>query len=228
MMPSTITVDEAILTRRSVRAFKPTPIPRATVEHILEVAARAPSGTNMQPWRVHVATGAPKAQITQQVLAAFDANEPGHDREYKYYPDKLRSPYIDRRRKVGWDMYGLLGIGKGDGAKMHAQHGRNFAFFDAPVGLFFTIDRDMEIGSWLDHGMFLENVMLAARGQGLATCPQAAWPPYHKIVGRILGFAPEEVLVCGMSLGYEDESAVVNNLRTERAPLKDFVRFAGF
>lgn len=223
-----MSVDEAILTRRSVRAFKPTPVPRATVEHILKVAARAPSGTNMQPWRVHVATGAPKAQITQEVLAAFDANEPGHDREHKYYPDKLRSPYIDRRRKVGWDMYGLLGIGKGDGAKMHAQHGRNFAFFDAPVGLFFTIDRDMEIGSWLDHGMFLENVMLAARGQGLATCPQAAWPPYHKIVGRILGFAPEEVLVCGMSLGYEDESAVVNSLRTERAALEDFVRFAGF
>jgi nitroreductase len=223
-----MSVDEAILSRRSVRAFKPTPIPRATIEHVLEVAARAPSGTNMQPWRVHVATGAVKEQITREVLAAFDAQEAGHEREYKYYPDQLRPPYIDRRRKVGWDMYGLLGIGKADRDKMHAQHGRNYAFFGAPVGLFFTIDRDMEIGSWLDHGMFLENVMLAARGQGLATCPQAAWPPYHKIVRNILGFAPEEVLVSGMSMGYEDETAVVNQLRTERAPLKDFVRFAGF
>lgn len=223
-----MSVDEAILTRRSVRAFKPTPVSRETVEHILQVAARAPSGTNTQPWRVHVATGAVKDQITRETLAAFDAHESGHDREYKYYPDKFRPPYIDRRRKVGWDMYALQGIGKGDTDKMHRQHGRNFEFFDAPVALFFTVDRDLEIGSWLDHGMFLENVMLAARGQGLATCPQAAWASYHKIVRRILGFEEVEVLVAGMCLGEEDDSAAINRLRTERAPLEDYVRFAGF
>lgn len=149
-------VDHAIATRRSLRAFKPDAVPRALVEHILRVASRAPSGTNMQPWRVHACTGETKARLSAAVLAAHDAPD-GHDQPYKYYPAEFFEPYLSRRRKVGWDLYGLLGIGRGDKDRMHAQVGRNFVFFDAPVGLIFTIDSRLEIGSWLDHGMFLQN-----------------------------------------------------------------------
>lgn len=217
-------VEEAVGQRRSVRAFKPDPVPRATVERILEVAARAPSGTNMQPWKVHVLTGAAKQELSSAILEAFDGEEE-HKGEWAYYPKQFRDPYLARRRKVGWDLYGLLGIVKGDHEKMHVQHGRNYAFFDAPVGLIFTIDRDLEIGSWLDYGMFLQNVMVVARSHGLETCPQAAFAPYHKVVRRVLGLEENEAVVCGMSLGYADWDKVENTLITERAPLEEFVTF---
>ena len=155
-------VDRAIATRRSLRAFRPEAPPRELVEHLLLLAARAPSGTNMQPWRVHVATGATRARLVAAVQAAHGAG-PGDDPPWRYYPESFFEPYLSRRRKVGWDLYALLGIGKGDKARMHAQVGRNFAFFDAPVGMVFTIDARLEVGSWLDHGMFLENLMVAAR-----------------------------------------------------------------
>jgi nitroreductase len=169
---TTAAVDAAITSRRSVRAFLPRPVPRQTIEDILAVAARAPSGVNTQPWKVTVLTGQAKTALTQKILAAHDANaaagSTGADvGEYDYYPTEWAPPYIDRRRKIGWDLYGLLGIGKGDKPRMHAQHGRNYSFFDAPVGLIFTIDRVLRQGSWLDYGMFLQNVMTAARGRGL-------------------------------------------------------------
>jgi nitroreductase len=148
-----------------------------------------------------------------------------HTEDYAYYPTEWRSPYIDRRRKVGWDLYSLLGIAKTDKAAMHAQHGRNYTFFDAPVGLMFTIDRVMQQGSWLDYGMFLQNVMVAARARGLDTCPQAAFTQFHRIISRHLNLGDEEMLVCGMSLGYADPDAVANRLVTEREPLSAFVRF---
>ena len=148
--------------------------------------------------------------------------------EYAYYPTQWVSPYIDRRRKVGWDLYGLLGITKGDTARTHAQHGRNYRFFDAPVGLIFTIDRVMRQGSWLDYGMFLQSIMVAARARGLDTCPQAAFTPFHRVIGEFLDFAPEEMLVCGMALGWADPDAVENTLRTERESVTAFTRFAGF
>ncbi|MGC9185234.1 MAG: nitroreductase, partial [Thiomonas sp.] len=177
-------VDAAITSRRSIRRFLPTPVPRQTIEAILQVAARAPSGTNTQPWQVHVLSGAAKARLSARILAAYDdpAQAAQHTEDYAYYPSEWRSPYIDRRRKVGWDLYGLLGIAKGDKAAMHAQHGRNYVFFDAPVGLIFTIDRIMAQGSWLDYGMFLQNIMIAARARGLDTCPQAAFNQFHRII----------------------------------------------
>jgi len=219
-----MTAFAAITSRRSVRGFTDEAVPEATVRDILEAAARAPSGTNMQPWLVTVVTGAAKQRISDAVLAARKAGE-SHEAEFKYYPDKMPEPYIGRRRKVGWDLYGLVGIAKGDVEKMTVQHNRNFTFFDAPVGLFFTIDKALEIGSWLDYGMFIENVMTAAREAGLETCPQVAWAQYHKIIRRELGVPETQTVVCGMALGHEDVSEPANALRTERAPLEDWARF---
>jgi nitroreductase len=223
----TAVVDAAITTRRSLRAFLPTPVPRETLEDILRVASRAPSGTNTQPWRVYVLTGEPLRDLSRQVLAAYDDPQVAaqHHEEYAYYPQQWQSPYIDRRRKVGWDLYSLLGIAKGDKARMHAQHGRNYSFFDAPVGLMFTIDRVMEQGSWLDYGMFLQNIMVAARARGLDTCPQAAWTQFHRIVLPAIGAPANEMLVCGMSLGHADPAAIENTLQTEREPVAGFARF---
>lgn len=222
--------DEALTTRKSIRAFLPTPVPRETVEDILRVAGRAPSGTNTQPWKVHVIAGEPRQTLSRRILDAFDDPEKAkaHAREYAYYPEKWISPYLDRRRKVGWDMYGLLGIGKGDFERTHQQHGRNYAFFDAPIGLMFTIDRVMERGSWLDYGMFLQNVMIAARARGLDTCPQAAFLDFHRIITDFLGCPENEILVCGMSLGYADPDAPINSLETERESVEGFTRFLGF
>ena len=223
----TAAVDEAIKTRHSLRAFLPTPVPRATVEEILEVASWAPSGTNTQPWQVHVLTGEALKRTAGRIQATYlDAEQnAAHKEEYAYYPTEWRSPYIDRRRKVGWDLYGLLGIAKTDKARMQHQHGRNFIFFDAPVGLFFTIDRVMQQGSWLDYGMFLQNIMVAARARGLHTCPQAAFTQFHRVIAEELQLGEEQMLVCGMSLGYADPAAVENSLVTERAPVAEFTQF---
>ena len=219
--------EAAIATRRSVRAFLPTPVPRATIERILAVASRAPSGTNTQPWKVYVLTGEPLRSLSRKLVAAYDDPEESarHTEEYPYYPTEWVSPYIDRRRKVGWDLYGLLGIGKTDKARMHAQHRRNYEFFGAPVGLMFTIDRILRQGSWLDYGMFIEGVMVAARAHGLDTCPQAAFTPFHRIVTEAIGAPANEQLVCGMSLGWADASAIENTLVTEREPVAGFARF---
>jgi len=220
-------VDAALTSRRSVRAFLPTAVPRSTIEEILAVASRAPSGTNTQPWRVHVLTGAAKESLSEEIVSAHDdpAQRATHLEEYAYYPTEWKSPYIDRRRKVGWDLYSLLGIAKIDKDRMHVQHGRNYRFFGAPVGLMFTIERVMQQGSWLDYGMFLQSVMVAARGRGLDTCPQAAFMQYHRIIGRHLSLPEGEMLVCGMSLGHADPAAVENTLVTEREAVSGFVRF---
>lgn len=218
-------VDRAITSRRSLRAFKSDPVPRALVEHILAVSARAPSGTNMQPWKVHVATGGTLNKLSQAVLTAFNNPDYQRDAAYRYYPDTFPEPYLSRRRKVGWDLYNLLGIEKGDKARMHAQHSRNAIFFDAPVGMIFTIDARLEIGSWLDYGMFLQNIMVAARGHGLDTCPQAAFAPFQAPIRSVLDIPEGDVVVCGMALGYADHDAVENALETERAPLEDWARF---
>jgi nitroreductase len=220
-------VDDAITTRRSLRAFLPTAVPRATLEQILAVAARAPSGTNTQPWKVHVLTGASKVDLSREILAAFDdpVARATHTEPYAYYPTEWRSPYVDRRRKVGWDLYSLLGIGKADKAAMHAQHARNYSFFDAPVGLIFSVDTVMQQGSWLDYGMFLQNVMVAARARGLDTCPQAAFTQFHRIIARHLKLGADEMVVCGMSLGHADPAAAANRLVTERAPVAAFAHF---
>ncbi|MBK7616545.1 MAG: nitroreductase [Burkholderiales bacterium] len=224
---STAAVDAAITSRRSMRAFLPTPVPRETLAQILAVSARAPSGTNTQPWQVHVLTGAPLAELSRRVRAAFDdpTERASHTEEYTYYPNEWVSPFIDRRRKVGWDLYSLLGIGKADKARMHEQHGRNFHFFDAPVGLIFTIDRVMQQGSWLDYGMFLQNIMVAARARGLDTCPQAAFTQFHRVIRDCLNLPEQQMVVCGMALGFADPAAVENTLVTEREPVSAFAHF---
>lgn len=220
-------VDAAIESRRSIRAFLPTPVPRETIEEILRISAKAPSGSNTQPWKVHVLTGAALARLSTAILEAYDDPEAAaeHTEEYAYYPRQWVSPYIDRRRANGWSLYGLLGIGKGDKNRMHDQHGRNYKFFDAPVGFIFVIDRILEQGSWLDYGMFLQNIMVAARARGLDTCPQAAFNPFHRIIERELGIPESQTVVCGMALGFADHSAVENGLVNPRDPVEGFTTF---
>ncbi len=227
---SVAAVDQAITSRRSIRAFLPTPVPEGLIREILTVAARAPSGSNTQPWRVHVLTGLARQQLCDKIQAAY--NDPAqagqHVSEYDYYPPKWVPPYIDRRRKVGLDLYGLLGIGKDEKARMHAQQGRNYNFFDAPVGLVFTIDRLMGKGSWMDYGMFLQTIMIAARARGLDTCAQAAFNHYHRVVAEHLGLdSTQEMVVVGMALGYADPQAVENTLLSERESVDTFTRFLG-
>lgn len=225
------TVNALIQSRRSVRAFTPQAVDRATLEAILETAARAPSGTNTQPWKVYVVQGATRARICDAVCAAHDAlrADPGlsavYQDAYDYYPRNWVSPYIERRRENGWSLYGLLGIGKTDREKMHVQHQRNYRFFDAPVGLFFTVDRVLGRGALIDIGGMMQNVMVSARASGLHTCPQAAWITFSSVVMPLLGAPESEMLVCGMALGYEDPSAAENQLRTPRVPLRDFTQW---
>ena len=221
-------VDQAITTRMSARAFTSQPVPREVLTHLLELAARAPSGTNTQPWKVYVLQGQSRDSLVHKVCAAHDEIRANPDmaaeyREaYDYYPEKWVSPFIDRRRENGWSLYGLLGIAKGEKDKMHAQHQRNYRFFDAPVGLMFTLDRVMGRGSLVDYGMFLQTLMLAARGHGLHTCPQAAWNGFAKIILPHMGATDNEMLVCGMALGYADEAEVVNTFHTPRESVASF------
>lgn len=202
-------------------------MPRGEIEAILEVARHCASGVNTQPWQVHVLTDSAKERLSAAVLQAYDDPElvAQLDEPYAYYPREWVSPYIDRRRKLGWELYSLLGIAKGDKPRMHAQHARNYRFFDAPVGLIFTIDRVMQQGSFIDYGMFLQSLMVAARGRGLDTCPQAAFTTFHRIIARELGIPEQQQLVCGMSLGYADPSRVENSLVSEREPVSNFTHF---
>lgn len=223
-----MTVLEALHARRSVRAFLPQPVPRATVEAILRDAARAPSASNTQPWRVHVCAGAVRERLSAELLALHAAGGGGHHEEYAYYPPQWRDPYLARRRSVGKALYGLLGIPKGDEAGMAQQYARNYAFFGAPVGLFYTLPRDHAQAAWLDLGMFLQAVMLAATAHGLATCAQQAFARYHRVIRAHLGIPEGELLVCGMSLGLADPAAAENRLVTEREPVAEFASFAGW
>lgn len=220
-------VDDAIMGRRSIRAYLDKPVSHEIVTDILDVSRRAPSGTNMQPWHVHVLMGAKLKTVCDRIVTAFDDPKLNaeHTEEYAYYPKQWFSPYVERRRTVGFALYGLLGIAKGEKDKMHAQHARNFKFFDAPVGLIFTIDRRLEVGSWLDYGMFLQNVMVAARARGLDTCPQAAFTQFHRILTEELAIPAEQQVACGMSLGYADPLAPENTLVSEREPVESFTRF---
>ena len=220
-------IDRAISARRSVRAFLDTPVDLAVVREILQVASRAPSGTNTQPWKVYVLTGDAKARLSAEIIETFmdPVKAAEHHEEYDYYPKEWIEPFIGRRRKVGFDLYGLLGLTKDDKTGMKRQHARNYQFFDAPVGLIFTIDRIMGKGSYLDYGMFMENIMISAVGHGLATCAQAAFNQFHKIIECQLNLPANEAVVCGMALGYEDKRAVENTLKTARASVDEFVTF---
>lgn len=220
-------VDHAIRSRRSVRRFLPTLVPKKTVEDLLALAARAPSGTNVQPWKVYALAGREKDRLSDAILSKHDTV--GMDgREFDYYPTQWAEPWLSRRRRIGFDLYGLLGIGKDDKARMKAQSGRNYLFFDAPVGLIFTMDKSLGRGMFLDYGMFLANIMTAARARGLDTCAQAAFADYHQTIRETLGIPENELVVCGMSLGYADPEAPENRLVTEREPVENFTEFRGF
>lgn len=218
-------VEAAIRARVSIRAFRPDPIDRATIERLLDVGARAPSGNNHQPWRVYAFAGDTLARVSNAIRDAWRAGEDGHESEYVYSMRQWREPYKSRRREVGWGLYDLMGIGKGDYEASRAAHERNFVFFDAPVGMMLTIERDLGHGSWMDLGMFLQSLMVAARAMGLDTCPQAAFAPYHKILRPILGIPEEEIVVCGIALGRADESDPVNSLYTGREPVEAYTKF---
>ncbi len=221
-------VETAIRSRASIRAFLDRPVPREVIQELLDLSRLAPSGVNTQPWRVYVLQGDRRAEVVRRVCEAHDALHADPARaaefreEYDYYPAAWVSPYLDRRRENGWGLYATLGIGKGEKEKMHRQHQRNYRFFDAPVGLMFTVDRRLGRGSLLDFGMFLQTFMIAARARGLHTCPQAAWNVFARVVKPLIGASDDEMLVCGMSLGYADEGAVANAFRTTRVGVEDF------
>jgi len=231
VIPDPDSVDAAILSRFSTRAYLDKPVEKSVLADLLQVAARSPSGTNTQPWKVCVLQGVAKDKLVNDVceahnaMAANPALAAEYAEEYDYYPSKWVSPYIDRRRECGFGLYGVLGIGKGEKDKMHLQHLQNFRFFGAPVGLIFTLDKVMGRGSLLDYGMFLQNVMVAARARGLHTCPQAAWNTFSKIIYKHVGAGEKEMMVCGMSLGYADESALVNTFKTTRVDASSFTHW---
>jgi nitroreductase len=226
-------VDHAITSRHSVRAFLNQPVEQQLIKDILSVASRAPSGTNTQPWKVYVVTGQKRDEMVKRVCDAqiAVAQNPQLAAQYQetfaYYPKNWVSPFIDRRRENGWGLYGLLGIQKGDKEKMTLQHLRNFQLFDAPVGLFFTTNKAMGIGSKMDISMMLQNVMIAAKARGLDTCPQAAWNHFHPIVLDIVGALDDEELVCGIALGYADPEHIINTFITPRVPVEEFAVFLG-
>jgi nitroreductase len=218
-------IESAIRRRRAVRAFLPDPVEPALVEHLIDLAAQAPSGTNMQPWKLRVIGPRSRARLEAALVAALDDPASEASEEYRYYPERLREPYLTRRRKLGWALYGLLGITKGDSEGMKRQHAANLRFFGAPVAMMLTIDRDLEIGSWLDLGMFVQTMLIAAQGHGLASCPQAIFARFHPIVRRELAIPADEVVVCGIALGKADASAPANRLAPEREPARAFTQW---
>ncbi|MEM1299999.1 MAG: nitroreductase [Pseudomonadota bacterium] len=219
---------DAIKNRRSIRAFKTDPVPRETLEAILDDSQRAPSGTNTQPWHTWICTGDVKDAISQDVLEMAGSGGGKSYDHYNYYPAKWNDAHNARRRGVGWSLYGLLGITREDKEGRARQGARNFTFFDAPVGLFVTIDSYLANGNWADTGMYIQTVMLAARGHGLETCPQAAWIPFQEPIFEHLGIPDDQVLVSGMSIGYPDPDAIENTLISDREDVADVVTWRGF
>ncbi|WLT09310.1 nitroreductase [Bartonella apihabitans] len=215
---------DVVKSRKSIRAYLDKDVDRKMVEDILRLSSRAPSGANIQAWQVIVLHNGALKKLGQKL---FDMSVAGikEECEYQFYPRSWREPYLARRRKVGWDLYRSLGIARSERSKIVHQQAKNFMFFGAPVGLIFTMDRDMEFGSWLDLGCFIQTIALVARSYGLDSCIQAAFSEYHKTISEELQIPPERQVICGLALGYRDENAPENNFPTERVPLEDFVRF---
>jgi nitroreductase len=218
------TVEAALASRRSIRAFLERPVARDAIEDMLRLASFAPSGSNFQPWRVYVLSGNARWRLTQVLKEAYLSNV-APSRDYPYYMDPIEEPFLARRRLCGWGLYKKLEIERHEKERMTTQRARNYDFYDAPVGLIFTIDKRLETGSYLDYGMFIQSVALAARGKGLHSCIQAAMSEYPDLVRRELGLSSDELVLCGMALGYADPKAIVNEYRPSRRPVEDFTSF---
>jgi nitroreductase len=219
-------IDEIIAGRFACRAFSDAPVPRRTIEQILSVARFAPSGANIQPWHVHVLAGAVKERVSAALLEAHATSRDEHVSEYKYYAADLPEPYLNRRQEFGRLFYGSLGIAQTDVEARSRQTARNYAFFGAPVGLIVTIDRRLEVGSWLDLGMFVQNVLLAAAGCGFQSCPQETFSKYHRILRQLLSIPAEQIVVCGISIGRAKVEPKERLM--PRADVDEFATFAGF
>ncbi|MEM9331277.1 MAG: nitroreductase [Pseudomonadota bacterium] len=220
-------VHEAIMSRHSCRRFKPDPVPMKSIRKILTGAGQAPSGHNTQPWKVYVVQGAAKQRITEKALVAAQGTSSlkASDPEFDYYPTEWFEPYLERRRATGFGLYGAIGIGRDDKESRSAQMLRNFKFFDAPVGFFITFSRRMSVGSFMDIGMFIQNILVGARGEGLHTCGQVAWCSHHHMIRQELNIDDDELLACGISVGYAVEEAPENIWRTDRADIDEWVTF---
>lgn len=221
--PVSLSVLDAVATRRSVRRFLPDPVSVATIEKILAAASRSPSGTNFQPWSVHVVTGGARDRLSHAVTAAAEAENVSE--EYPYAPSPIGEPYLTRRRRLGHELYRLYGVARDDHPARKRAMLRNFAFFGAPAGLFFTMDRSLLYGSWLDCGMFMQSVMVIARAFGLDTCPQQAWCEYGATVHDVLAIPDTQVIVSGMAIGRADPEAPENTLVSERSVVGEFTKF---
>lgn len=220
-----VTVSEAVSGRCSVRDFLPKPVPKQLLRAVFDQAQRAPSGGNVQPWHVHVVSGAAREVLVSKVRAAMMQNPKGEGSEFMIYPDPMPEPYRARRLKVAADLYTRLGIGREDKLARAMAMAQNFDFFGAPVGVFFSIDRIMAPNQWAHMGMYMQTLALLAEEQGLGTCMQEAWAVFYKTVGAFLALPEERMLYCGMALGYPNPTATVNGLETDRAVLDEVVTF---
>jgi nitroreductase len=221
-------VSEALESRMSCRAFLPDPVPEATIRQILTAASRAPSGGNLQPWFVDVLTGAPLAALVERIGALVPEHPLGYPSEYPVYPSPLGEPYRTRRYQNGEDLYATIGIPRGDRPARLRQFARNYSGFGAPVMLFICIERGMGSAQWSDMGMFMQSIMLLAREHGLHTCPQESWSGWYREVAEAVALPASRMLFSGIAVGYRDESAPINRLRTTRAPLEEFASLRGF
>ena len=217
-------VSQALLQRRSTRAFLPKAVEHEKIEQILEHAKWTPSGVNMQPWQVYVLSGKAKQELSQRLLASFQSGAKSA-MDYQYYPTEWKQPFKARRTALGKQMFDLLQIGREDKEARLEQWGRNYVGFDAPCLLLFSIDASLDKGSYLDYGMFLQSIMLMAEELGLATCPQAALVEYPQVLRDFLNCSAEQHFICGMALGYTDKQAKVNQLKPPRAEISEFSTF---
>ena len=219
-------VKEAFVSRRSVRRFLPDNVSKEKIENILEGAAFTPSGHNIQPWHVYVIQGKKKLSMTNSIIEAIkDGSANEMKNEFDYYPTEWFEPFVSRRRAVGFELYNLLGIGRDDFEARDKQMQENFHFFGAPVGMFITMDRRLATGTFMDLGMFIQSILVGARGEGLHSCGQVAFTKFHTLIAEQLKFKENEMLVCGVSIGYEDTSAPENALRVEKLQYSDFTTF---
>lgn len=222
------TVDRVMRNRKAARSFLKTPVTQALVTEILDIARTAPSNSNTQPWRVYAVAGKVREALSQKLGDAHGNRPDQYTACYKHFPDVLGKKYQARQSQYATAYYGCLGIDRSNSAARAAQTGKNFQFFGAPVGFIFTIEDTLERGSWLDYGMFLQNIMLAAKARGLDTCPQISFVKYHEVIRSLLPIPENEIVVCGMSIGYADSTDNVNSLRLPREPIEAFTSFFGF